>query len=64
MSPSQELLRLYQVSKTSEFEPAFERFYNGNGYKGVAGRLDGPGLERFVDFLDEVRLPPCHPARP
>ena len=64
MSPSQEFLRLYQVSKTSEFEPAFERFHNSNGYKEVAGRLDGPGLEKFVDFLDEVRFSPYYPARP
>ena len=62
MSPSPELLRLYKFSKTSEeFEPAFENFYNSNEYKEVAGRLDGPGLERFIGFLDEVRFPPDHP---
>ncbi|KAF9644876.1 kinase-like protein [Thelephora ganbajun] len=50
-----QLLHLYQISKHSKkFEPAFDDFYNSAGYEKITDELDGPELEIFINFLDEV----------
>jgi hypothetical protein len=55
MSPSLKLLHLYQSPKTSgEFERNFTKILESDEYRTITGNPNDPGLERLVDFLDEV----------
>ncbi|KAF9789478.1 kinase-like domain-containing protein [Thelephora terrestris] len=55
MPPSLKLLHLYQSPKTSgEFERDFTKILESDEYRTITGNPNDPGLERLVDFLDEV----------
>ena len=62
-SVSGQLHRLYTTpSCSSEFELAFAEFYDNVKREKIVDSLHGEKLQEFVDFLDEVRDRPDHPA--
>lgn len=53
-----QLRRLYRIPKTSQkFGPALEQFFGNAECENIVDNLDDAELEKFIDFLDEVRRP-------